>query len=101
MKTKQDKAKTLREIVNILVDNSLLLKKDEKSNFIQLLPMLNFEELKQLFTLLVDSKKSMEDILHDIANYFENAAKRLTDFHRLTVKDIFQGDRAAFKAAYL
>jgi cAMP phosphodiesterase len=92
---------TLREIVNILIDNSLLLTAEEKQNFMDLTPTLDVDELTELFNLLVDSKRNIEDILTEIAHNFGNAAKQLTKFHLSTVREIFKNEREVFKTTYL
>jgi hypothetical protein len=86
-----------RDIVNVLIDNSLLLSFEEKANFKQLTPMLDMRELTELFRLLVDSKENSDKILNDLAEQYPEVAEELEKHNTKTIKNLFKAERNIFK----
>lgn len=86
-----------RDIVNILIDNSLLLSFKEKQEFITLTPLLDLSELMELFRLLVGAKANTEDVIKNLARDYPSVLKDLDKFQVDTLKNVFKGERALFK----
>ncbi len=86
-----------REVVEMLINNSLLLSHKEKKDFIQLLPMLNKKELLELFGLLVNAKENTHDILTELVEKYPDVVKQLSDYQKNALKEIFSFERNLMK----
>lgn len=86
-----------REVVEMLIKNSLLLSHKEKEDFIQLLPMLNKGELLELFGLLVNAKENTHDILTELVEKYPDVVKQLSHYQKKALKDIFSFERNVMK----
>ena len=96
-KQNSETLEAFHDIVNILIDNSLLLSLEEKSEFTMLTPLLDQAELMELFRLLVGAKASTEDILQNLAKDYPAALKDMDKFQIDTLKSVFKGERQLFK----
>jgi len=86
-----------KDIVNVLIDNSLLLSFEEKTNFKNLTPMLDIGELTELFRMLVDSKGNSDKILNDLAKDYPEVIAELDKYHGSTIKNLFKTEREMLK----
>lgn len=86
-----------RDIVNVLIDNSLLLSFEEKQNFKDLTPMLNMGELMELFRLLVDSKEKSDSILNDLVQKYPDIAGEFDLYEEKSLKSVFKSERDVLK----
>lgn len=90
-----------REVVEMLINNSLLLSYKEKEDFVQLLPMLDKGELLELFGLLVNAKENTRDILHELVEKYPDVVKQLSDYQKTALKEIFSFERNSMRAQFL
>ncbi|MBA4336393.1 hypothetical protein C0416_01280 [bacterium] len=86
-----------RDIVNVLIDNSLLLSFEEKANFKNLTPMLDMSELLELFGLLAQSKENSDKILNDLAEEYPGIAEELEKYNTKTINSLFKTERNILK----
>ena len=86
---------SFRDIVKLLIQNSLLLSLDEKAEFIQTLPALELEDVRELFTLLVGAKKNIDEILDTLARDYPEVHKNLDEFQMNALKKIYKAQRKA------
>lgn len=86
-----------RDIVEVLIDNSMLLSFDEKTEFKGLTPMLDMGELLELFRLLVDSKDNSDKILNNLAKMYPDVVAELDQHQVATLKGLFKTERDVLK----
>ncbi|MCD6109484.1 hypothetical protein J7J83_01885 [bacterium] len=86
-----------REVIELLLENSLLLSFKEKKEFSQLLPMLNRDELMELFGLLVHAKKNVGNIIDELVSKYPQVVKELSSYQKNALKTIFKYERGLFK----
>jgi hypothetical protein len=92
-----DTEKALREVVKLLLDNSMLLSLEEKRDVSDLMPLLNRQELTELFQLLLGSKRRTENILNDLAAEYPNVIKDLDEYQMKALKTVFKDERDVLK----
>lgn len=98
MKTKEKNLLAFREVVELLIQNSLLLSFEEKKEFTTMTKVLGFGDLKELFRILVGSRKDVDRILATISRDFPRVEKKLNNFQRNLIKKIFKGEREFYKS---
>lgn len=86
-----------RDIVDVLIENSILLSFEEKGEFKGLTPMLDMGELLELFRLLVDSKDNSDRILNDLAKIYPDVVTELDQHQVATLKSLFKTERDVLK----
>jgi len=86
-----------REVIELLLENSLLLSFKEKKEFSQLLPMLNRDELMELFGLLVHAKKNVGNIIDELVSKYPQVVKELSSYQKNALKTIFKYERGLLK----
>ncbi len=84
-----------REIVVILIRNSLLLSMKEKEEFMSVIPNLGLGDLMEMFGLLVGSKRKVDDILKTLALEYPQVVKDLDKFQIEMIKKIYKAKRKA------
>lgn len=89
--------KALREVVKLLINNSMLLSLQEKRDVSALTPLLNRQELTELFELLLGSKRRTEHILDDLAAVYPGVIKDLEGYQVNALKTIFKDERDFLK----
>ncbi len=92
-----DTEKALREVVKLLLDNSLLLSLEEKRDISELMPLLNKQELTELFQLLLGSKRRTDNILNDLSAQFPDVMKDLDEYQMHALKTVFKDERDVLK----
>lgn len=92
-----DTEKALREVVRLLLNNSMLLSPEEKSDISALVPLLNRQELTELFQLLLGSKRRTEHILDDLAAQYPEVTRDLQDYQMTALKTVFKDERDVLK----
>jgi len=98
MKNKNTESRlAFREIIDVLIDNSILLSFNEKKEFKQLTPMLDMGELLELFRLLVNSKDNSDRILNDLARMYPDVVKDFDKDQILVLKRLFKTERNILK----
>jgi hypothetical protein len=98
MKTEEKKLFAFREVVELLIQNSLLLSFEEKQEFTGMVKVLGFDDLKELFRILVGSRKDVDKILTTISRDFPEVEKKMNKFQRNIIKKIFKGERDFYKS---
>jgi len=86
-----------REIIILLLESSLILSFKEKEEFTSLLPMLDQGELMELFGLLVNSKKHVDDIVGNLVNKYPQVVRQLSSYQKNALRSIFKYERALLK----
>lgn len=99
--TNQDTEQTLRDIVKLLIDNSLLLALKEKQDIIALTPLLNRQELTELFQLLLGSKRRTANIVDDLAALYPEVVKDLEEYQLKTLQNVFKDERDILKISLI
>ena len=94
---KNDTEKALREVVNLLIENSLLLSVEEKQNFSNLTPLLDRQELTELFQLLLGSKRRTDNILDDLAAEYPEVVQDLDAYQKDALQNVFKDERDILK----
>lgn len=89
--------KALREVVILLLDNCMLLSVEEKQNIGELIPLLNKNELTELFQLLLGSKRRTNNILEDLAAEYPAVMYDLDEYQKETLKTVFKDERDVLK----
>lgn len=95
METNNKQLLAFREIVTVLLQNSLLLSVKEKDEFLRLIPTLKLSDLMEMFGLLVGSKRNVDDILKTLALEYPKVVKDLDKFQIETLKKIYKAQRTA------
>ncbi|MBN1494338.1 hypothetical protein JW911_01225 [Candidatus Peregrinibacteria bacterium] len=86
---------TFRQIVDMMIENSLLLSIDEKQEFLAETPTLGMESLFELFNLLTGAKNKIDDVLKELAENSPGIMEKLDEFQIETLKIIFKEQRDA------
>jgi len=95
--TNQDTEQTLRDIVKLLIDNSMLLSLKEKQDISALTPQLNRQELTELFQLLLGSKRRTDNIIDDLAAEYPQVVRDLEEYQLRTLQNVFKDERDILK----
>jgi len=91
----EQKVQSLREIVDVLIQTSLLLSFQEKQEFLKETPALDFASLLELFNILTTSKRDVDEILNDIATSDPDIMNKLNNFQIQTLKSVFKEARTS------
>jgi len=90
-----EKLNIFRQIVNMMIENSLILSLDEKSEFLAETPHLDIDSLYELFNLLTGAKNKIDDVLNELAENSPGILEKLDEFQIETLKIIFKEQRDA------
>ncbi|MFC1647624.1 hypothetical protein ACFL10_01360 [Patescibacteria group bacterium] len=101
MQTDPKQTEALRDIVKLLIDNSLLLSLKEKQNITALTPLLNRQELTELFQLLLGSKRRTANIIDDLAAEYPEVVKDLEQYQLKTLQNVFKDERDILKISLI
>lgn len=97
METNVKQLLAFREIITILIQNSLLLSIKEKEEFLSATLNMELNGLIEMFNLLVRSRRNVDDILIALAIEYPQVAKELDTFQKETIKNIYKAQRHALK----
>jgi hypothetical protein len=91
----QEKLEIFRQIVDMMIENSLLLSIDEKNEFLAETPNLDMDSLYELFNLLTGAKNKIDEVLRELAENSPGIMEKLDEFQIETLKIIFKEQRDA------
>ena len=85
---------SLREVVDLVIQNTLLLSLEEKKEFTNLTPTLSIRELRELLKLLIKSNKNTDNILKSLEKKHPQVVKELDKYHKEILSSLFKEERS-------